>query len=215
MEEVDWPKTVAYANVRQCRDGVFVNLKGREPNGVVEPGPAYERVRDEVARAVRELWNPETGESVVERLWRREEVYSGPYLAEAPDLVFAVSGGGYLQDDRLGATDPIGPPPPGYGSYHRSPGIWAAGGPDIAPSGPDATADIVDLTPTVLHLLGLPVPREMDGRVLTDHLRRESVATRPVTYASAGEATRRRSPGYTAEEEREIAERLRDLGYLE
>jgi predicted AlkP superfamily phosphohydrolase/phosphomutase len=66
---------------------IYVNLKGREPEGIVEPGAEYEAVRDEIERLAYEFRDPRTGRKLIGQVLRREEVYSGPYLERAPDLI--------------------------------------------------------------------------------------------------------------------------------
>jgi len=214
LKQTDWTKTRAYASIRQCRDGIFINLVRREPNGIVEPGADYERVRREVAEALCGLRNPDTGEPVVEGVWLREEVYTGPYLEEAPDLVFSPYRGAYLQDDSLRRRGCLGPPPAGYGACHRSPAIWSCAGPAIRPAAQGRRAHITDLAPTILYLLGLPVPQHMDGRVLTEILEPALVAHRPVERGPAVPPRAVEKPGYSEQEEQEILRRLRDLGYF-
>ena len=79
------PESVAYV---LDPGRIFVNLKGREKDGSVEPAD-YERVRNELIAWGEALRDPETGERVVERVYRREEIYQGPYLEQAADLLIA------------------------------------------------------------------------------------------------------------------------------
>ena len=81
---IDWEHTVAYTSVISTGEGVSLNLVGREPNGTVERED-YERVRDEVAAALLELTDPETGAHPIGGVFRKEDVLSGPYLDRAPD----------------------------------------------------------------------------------------------------------------------------------
>jgi predicted AlkP superfamily phosphohydrolase/phosphomutase len=80
---VDWSRTEAYAlGLGQ----IYINLKGREKHGAVEPGD-YDRVRDDIIRELRELKDPETGESPIFDVYKREDIFQGPYTEEAGDLV--------------------------------------------------------------------------------------------------------------------------------
>ena len=71
-------------------------------------------------------------------------------------------------------------------------------------------ARILDLAPTILYTMGLPVPDDMDGRVLSEAL----ALTRPVEYEPAAKAETEAEAGLSAEETAEVEERLRSLGYL-
>jgi arylsulfatase A-like enzyme len=85
-----------------------------------------------------------------------------------------------------------------------------AWGPEVRSGETVEDARIVDLAPTILHLMGLPVPDDMDGRVLTDVL----ASSRPIEYQPASSAGEEADAGLSAEETAEVEERLRSLGYL-
>ena len=86
FDDIDWSHTQAYSlgNVGQSA----FNVIGREPHGCVQPGAEYEQVREQIMAHLAQLRDPETGELVVERIYKREEIYSGPQLELAPDIVF-------------------------------------------------------------------------------------------------------------------------------
>jgi len=132
----------------------------------VEPGREYEGLRQYVIESLQELRDPETGHQPVSRVYRREEVYSGPYLENAPDMVIEQAPGYYV----IGALERamfLSPYPqrPRTGG-HRPHGIFLAYGPDIRPGARLDQLSIYDVAPTVLHLMGLPIPGGMDGRVM-------------------------------------------------
>ncbi len=216
---VDWERTQAYSYGRHY-GSLFLNVKGREPRGTIEPGAEYERARDEIAAAVLAYRDPELGRPLVSRVIRREEVYHGPRFEEAPDLILLP------WDDAdifYGLSDfgssRIWDQTYRYSGMHRDNGVLAACGPDIRRGASVLSPSIVDLAPTVLHLLGQEVPDDMDGRVLEEMLEPGFAAAHPVRRRAApeqddgaqGGAARR---DYSADEEAEVLERLRDLGYL-
>src|SRR5581483_1318240 len=88
-QQIDWTGTRAYA-VRTSfpAGGILVNLRGRQPQGIVEPGEQYERVRDEVISALRDLKAPGGSRPLISEIYRREELYHGPHVSAAPDIVF-------------------------------------------------------------------------------------------------------------------------------
>ena len=87
FEDVDWSRTKAYS-IGSTAGQVYINLKGREPMGIVQPGAEFEEVREAIIRELKMLVDEETGKPVVDEIYRKEELYSGPHLREAPDIVF-------------------------------------------------------------------------------------------------------------------------------
>jgi predicted AlkP superfamily phosphohydrolase/phosphomutase len=171
------------------------------------------RFRDDVSQALLGLSDPGTGERVVRRAEPREAIFSGERVAAAPDVVFFL-------DDRYGLDPQPREPslvydhrPPNTGT-HRSDGILLMAGPDLARGGGDAR--IEDVAPTILHLLDVPVPTARDGRVLSEAFEPAFRDARPVTTSdeafggSAGVGA-----WATDDEEAEIMERLRGIGYVE
>ncbi len=139
---------------------VFINLNGRQPMGSVGPAD-YERVRDELTKVLLGLTDPETGEPVIERVYRREELYSGPYLERAADLI-AHPHRGYDLKAKMGEA-------PLFGRSHR-PGMHTYDDAMLYVKGhrltPGRAASILDVTPTLFELMGLEVPHALEGRSL-------------------------------------------------
>lgn len=220
---IDWAGTRAFSEEQNTNPGVWINLHGREPEGVVSPG-AYESTRDAVVEALGAWRNPASGEPVVARAWRREEVYQGPYVGEAPDVViefaldggysYAVQGSGGRPGPALRVLDPaeyLGAKGPGMNGTHRPEGVLLLAGPGVRPGIHLQGAHIVDVAPTALYLLGLPVPSYMDGRVLTEAL----TGDRPVERVDVALPDHESPAAYSPDEERVIAGRLHALGYRE
>jgi predicted AlkP superfamily phosphohydrolase/phosphomutase len=228
---IDWAGTKAYFEENPYYPCMRINLKGRQPAGVVEPGEEYEKLRDELVERLEAWRHPETGEKIVERAYRREEVYSGPCLGEAPDIVvhwsthkdytyaFKVSSKSknlaWLEELDANQSENFAFFTGKSGS-HRDNGIFLAEGPGVKNGYNVDGANIVDVAPTILHLLGVPVPEDMDGRVLTDML--EGEAAREVAIGAAADEqpvlSAASDADYTTEDKAVIAERLRALGYI-
>lgn len=212
---IDWARTQAYSFGYYGQ--IFINLKGREPEGMVEPGD-YEALRDEIARRMLEIVDPADGQPVVDRVYRKEELYHGRYLADAPDLLAIMRGLTYIT--RMGYefagkrgelfrepyTDETG--------GHRLEGVLIAAGPDIA-AGPLPERPIVDLTPTLLQLQGCPVPAYMDGAPIAEMLADAFRAAHPPVVVPAEIRRREEMAGsWDAAAEADVTERLKQLGYL-
>jgi len=212
---IDWPRTRAYSFGYYGQ--IFINLKGREPEGVVEPDD-YEALRDDIARRMLEIVDPADGRAVVDRVYKKEELYHGRYLADAPDLLAIMRGLTYIT--RMGYefagqrgelfrepyTDETG--------GHRLEGVLIAAGPDIA-AGSLPERPIVDLTPTLLQLQGCPVPDYMDGTPIADMLTDTFRAAHPPAIVPAEILRREEMAGsWDAAAEADVTERLKQLGYL-
>jgi predicted AlkP superfamily phosphohydrolase/phosphomutase len=206
--DVDWSRTRAYS-IGYIGE-VHINLRGREPQGIVEPGEDYEKTRDQVIADLCALKLPD-GQPLVEHIWKKEEIYRGAHLAEAPDVLFLPRN---LETIAFGdfefGSNKIVEPSYGVSSSHRMNGIFIASGGGIKPAGEFSGAQLIDLAPTVLHAMGLPVPTDMDGRVLTEAL----ADARPVEYSGTSESGAQATDGYSEEEEAQVIERLQDLGYI-
>lgn len=208
LEDVDWSRTRAYS-IGYIGE-VHINLRGREPQGIVEPGAEYEKVRDALIRDLCELQLPD-GTPLVEQIWKKQEIYSGAHLDDAPDVLFLPK---KLETIAFGdfefGSNKIVEPAYGVSSSHRMNGVLIAAGPGIAPGATAHQPQLIDLAPTMLHLLDLPVPADMDGRVLAELLE----GNRAVVYGGSAELERTRGGAYSPDEEQEVFERLQDLGYI-
>jgi predicted AlkP superfamily phosphohydrolase/phosphomutase len=139
---------------------IFINLRGREPLGSVGPGEEYEALRDELAQALSSLADPDSGEPMIERVYRREEIYSGECYPQAPDLVAMPHRGydlkGSLHKDVLTDRGVI------TGAHTYDDAMLYVRGQQIGKE----VVSIVDVMPTILHLMGVPVPQDVDGEVI-------------------------------------------------
>lgn len=212
--DVDWSRSRAYSFGRHL-GSVYLNVKGREPQGIVSPGTEYDEVREEIIKLAQQFRDPRTGERLIGEILKREDIYSGPYLDRAPDLILRP------RDERnifFGLAD-FGSNVTvdtvyRYSGMHRDYGLLMMRGKGVKKSAAMQDAAIEDLAPTILYAMGLPIPQDMDGRPLTEVFSEEFRAQVPVLYD--GEASSRDigGTGYTDEAEEEIRERLRGLGYL-
>ncbi len=163
FENTDWAKTSAYG---AGLNGLYINEKGRERNGTVSPGPDTDNLVREIARKLEAVTDPKTGEKVVLRAYIGREVYHGPYVERAPDIVL-----GFNRGYRIGARSSLGSFPKDvlednakkWSGDHMTapdviPGIVFANRPIRA----EAPA-LYDLTATVLGLFGIEKLKDMIG----------------------------------------------------
>ena len=212
--DVDWEHTRAYCSWYS----VFINLKGREPRGIVEPGKEYETLREEIIGKLMEYKDPETGGNVFKKIWRKEELYNGPYMDRMPDLLVDFTG----ESLYWSTTGEIAPgmkviePSTGYSGAHVRDGIIFGYGPCMKVGVGNSESNLLDIAPTILHLLNIPIPKDIDGKVLkeifkpesSEYIREESYSEVSDTYEASVESS-------DEEEDQKVKDRLKSLGYLD
>lgn len=166
-ENIDWSKSKAYAlGLGQ----VFINMKGREGQGIVSPGDEYRQVVNELSARLLTLKDPNTGQAIVSNVYKRDDIYTGQYVPDAPDLQV-----GMVDGYRVSWQTTLGGSPPGIVypnerkwsgdhcgfDYQDVPGILISSRPISA-----AKADIIDIAPTVLKYFGVAIPKDIDGKPL-------------------------------------------------
>ncbi len=215
FNDVDWSRTTAYSFGRLL-GSIYLNVRGRESLGVVEPGKDYERVRGDIVRALENFRDPATGDKIVGAVKFREEIYRGAQVEHAPDIIVwpAKPTDVFFGLADFGAANLVDTVYR-YSGMHRDEGLLIAAGPRLRRGGSIEGSRIADMAPTILHIMGLPVPSGMDGRVLGGLFEPGFLEGRPVVMAGeTPEDEVSGTPGYTDSEEREIMSRLGDLGYL-
>jgi predicted AlkP superfamily phosphohydrolase/phosphomutase len=194
---------------------IYVNRQDREPEGRVPSGEVG-ALRDRIAADLREWTDPATGEPVVADVHRREELYRGPHREAAPDLLFEPEPGYTCFVDHEFASPALIEDGFGISGEHRRAGVLAARGPAVE-EGADLGAvspGVLDVAPTLLHLLGLPVPREMDGRVLDALFAPGSEAATREVRVTAATTTAEDGGAWTDDEAAAVRRTLEDIGYL-
>lgn len=197
-EQVDFESSIAYMRSR-TEMGVRINLEGREPVGNVSPSE-YERVRKSIIDALNDVTTP-AGERVFEAVLPREEVFDGPYVEDAPDVVTVPNNFDHYLSSNLKESrfsDPIEP------WEHKLNGVVMIAGDDVEENSSLLSPHIFDITPTILATFGLSVGERMDGRPLevvepTGRVEYPSFEPNPVHSTN----------------DKDVEQRLSDLGYLE
>jgi predicted AlkP superfamily phosphohydrolase/phosphomutase len=217
FSDVDWEQTMAYAFGTYGQ--IFINLKGREPQGIVEPGEEYEQLLKEISQRLLKLVHPRTGEKVVREVLRKEELYRGPMLKKAPDLSFVI--GNFRYDSSvqfgIGVNGIFGVPLFEDSGTHRREGILIASGKGIKTNFNIKGATLVDIAPTALYLLNLPIPIDMDGNVLTTMFREDWMKRHPIRHKEkeSKDSSPETKTELSTEEMEMVKKRLRSLGYLD
>lgn len=213
---IDWTRTKAFAG-RISEHGIYCNLKEREKEGIVSP-EEYEELRQNIISKLSELKDPYTGKRVFEKVYKREEIYTGPYITYAPDIILGFGNEPYEPgDDLFGEEILESVRNDGFTGMHRPDGIMIAYGQGIKRAAVIHGAEIGDLAPTILYAMGEKIPRDMDGKVLLGIFEPSFVKMHPVTYDNKerqGSQPSENELTYNEEEAESIKERLKLLGYL-
>ncbi len=212
---LDWENTKAYATT-PTSNGIYVvvNRDGKSPGVTPEEYPAFVEKLKQDLLAFRD---PATGGQVITEVWKREEIFSGPLGDVAPDLTLVLRDGGLLSILDKGTELSRRP---SVGGAHRPIGIFGARGPGIKKGLDAKTLSILDIAPTVLYSLGLPVPESMQGRVPEEIFESASISAKPVRRSAAATGSNHAHSSDAAsltspEDEQVVLERLRELGYIE
>jgi predicted AlkP superfamily phosphohydrolase/phosphomutase len=166
FENSDWSRSRAYGI---GLNGLYINQRGREKEGIVSAGPESDNLIREIARKLEEVIDPQTGAKVVLKAYVSKDVYQGPYLEMAPDIIL-----GFNRGYRISWSSPLGSFPKEilednkqkWSGDHMSaaeviPGVLVANR-KIRVESPA----LYDLTATILDIFGIEKPKEMIGRAV-------------------------------------------------
>jgi predicted AlkP superfamily phosphohydrolase/phosphomutase len=164
---VDWSQTRAFAI---GLSGIYINIKEKYSQGIVEPGADTERLREEIAGRLTGLIDEEEGESAVKRVYIASTFYRGPYTENGPDLI-----PGYQRGYRVSWETAIGRTTDRV--FHPNTKAWSGDhcvDPSLVPGIlfsnrwiEEAKPRLMDIGPTVLQMFGVSVPEYMDGKALS------------------------------------------------
>jgi predicted AlkP superfamily phosphohydrolase/phosphomutase len=160
--DIDWSKTIAY-NIGF--NGLYLNIKGREGEGIIEPGNESKFV-DRIVAGLQGIVDPETSIRPIHKVYRREEVYSGPLMAEMPEMLVGYTPGYRVSSDSaMGSTgkEIININPWAWSGDHSMSRVLVPGtlfsNKKVAKRDPN----IIDLPVSILEYFGVPKPKQMVG----------------------------------------------------
>ncbi|MCP4416577.1 MAG: hypothetical protein GY805_08140, partial [Chloroflexi bacterium] len=206
---VDWSRTSAYPLGGAGQ--IFINLKGRDPEGIINPGAEYDAACDDVERSLLALRDPDTGQPVVTRVWRKAETYGSNALPDLPDLYVEWVNDQYTDMGSIGYGRGIfSEPIRGRSGGHTMRGIFLAHGPGIKRGYAVENACLIDLAPTVMQLLGVPVAAHMDGKVLHEMMKDDA----DILYEDDLDDVDEAVYAFSAAEKAALEKRFHDLGYI-
>lgn len=193
---------------------ININLKGRNPRGIVDITD-YDQIREKIIEDISDLKDEENGKKVVKKAWKREEIYSGPFLEKAPDIILELNEG-YNVNNSFTAKKYITKREKIRGCHHRE-GILIACGDDFKAGRRYNKSDFYlwDIAPTVLHFFNIPIPELIDGCVLKEIFRKSSeLLKRKVIRKKIKVYKKERNYKKDIYDQEEIEKRLKNLGYI-
>lgn len=196
---IDFSNTFAFSEEMNSNPSIWINLKGRDPEGAVPPAD-YEALREKIIHSAESLRDPRTGEKLFNRVHKREELYQGPYIDRFADIIlepalegkdsstsyppengysysFLVSGN--LKNSKtsdnpwfreLSDSEQLGARGRSMNGTHRPNGFFVMAGPGIQSNTVKLSADLTDFAPTVMAYLGVEPNIEMEGQVIKNVL---------------------------------------------
>lgn len=212
----NWNNTSAfYYPLAYPAGGIMINLKGRQPHGIVKPGCEYDDLVKAIIQSLLEYHDKKTGKKIVEKAYSRQQAYQGPYVQSFPDIVYVLNPNYESGKEILGSV--VSPVPKirlsKKSGLHLMNGIFIAHGPKIKPA-QISGAGIIDVAPTVLYASGLRIPSAMDGVILTDIFKEEVLQQHQAEYLSWKGERPTKEVVLETQEHDEMKEKLRSLGYL-
>jgi len=215
---IDWSKTSAFVSEVE---GIRINLEGKYPKGMVGK-TEYEKIRETIIEKAKELKDPETGNPVFERVCKKEEVYLGEAVEEFPDVILR-------PDDRYNISPKLLGKATAEDNFlakeehwrkisgsHRQHGIFIVKGPNCKRNQQLNPIEITDVLPTALYRLGVPLPNDLDGKVIDNIFKEEFLKKNPVKVEKTGRYEGlNRDEIYSEDDESKLIDHLRGLGYIE
>lgn len=212
FDDVDWRRTRAFSvgNFGQ----VYLNVSPQRRHGVVTE-EEYEALRNRIASAALALHDPADGNQIVQRVYRREEIFHGGSVGRLPDLLLHTDRARYVSFGHadFGSNRTI-EPCTGQTGHHHVVGLLALSGPGVRHGVTLDETSILDLAPTILNYMGLAVPTYVDGTVLVQAFTDEFSRANSVDYCEADLGHSAEDTGYSSGEEEAVIEKLRGMGYV-
>jgi len=206
---LDWSKTTAYVGTPSS-NGIRIRMPGQGANS-----KDYEAFRARLMEQLLDYRDPVSGEQIVSRVMPREEAFPGRAMLQAPDLTLTLSDHSFVS---VINEEPIVLHRPEINGTHRPEGIFILGGPGVRSRENREPYSIMDVAPTLLYCLGLPIPQEFEGRLALEaweegHLQANGIRTGKESDTFF--TPERVDSPFSEEEEKAIWAHLQALGYVE
>lgn len=220
---IDWDNTRAFVGETE---GIRINSKGTYPNGTVSE-QEYEPLRDKLISEIYKISDPATGEAIFKDVFKREAVFTGPHVKLFPDIIALTTKDQYNISTKM-APEAVAPERAilatedhwrSVSGSHRPEGIFVIRGNNIKADVGLPASNIADVFPTVAYLMGVPIPSDIDGKVVESAFCDEFLKSHPIRYAQISEDARTdggdSGDQYDDKEKDVLVDHLRALGYIE
>ena len=207
---IDLEKSVAFSE--GAGGVIYINRRAMNEDD-------FEIVMQKITAELLKLKGPD-GNNVVEKVFRTDEIYEGDKLDEAADLVVICNQGYQIVSPSeifydINTRTDILFTKHRWSGRHEKHGIFLLSGPDIKKNQELAGCRVIDAAPTALFLMDQEVPDYMDGQVLVDAIDEERLAKQPISHSRSPGLSNTGGEKFTKDEEQEIFEKMKDLGYME
>ena len=210
----DMKRTRAFTPFDGSHTSIFINKEAISSKDACDIKLKYDLLRDELIKKLKELEDPENGKKIIKKVYKREEIYWGESLDYIPDIVVS-------ENDEYCLSCEFNDKPIIYNytersSSHDDYGMLAIKGNCINEGQNISGARIIDVTPTILYFAGLPIPKDMDGRILEDIFRKSFLKDNKADINDKGSRLDVDDDDiYGKKESKEIEDQLRTLGYID
>lgn len=209
---LDWNKTSAYCRTPSC-NGITIRVARNPGDTGIDPKD-YEALRTRLISDLEELKDPTTGERIIAEIHKREDVFPGSAMGDAPDLQLVLRDFGFVSVRNI---LPIVEKRNYVVGTHHPDGVFLAYGPGIEAGKLLGKRHITDVASTLLYSLGLPVPSDFEGVVPPGMFSAERKATHPIVIGAPtkGSGNADQTEAMDEDEKKQIIEQLQMLGYME
>jgi predicted AlkP superfamily phosphohydrolase/phosphomutase len=212
---LDWDRTTAYART-VTSNGIYIRVAQR-PGEPGVPVDQYESFRKELMEKLLDVQEPETGERVIQRILTKEEAFPGDHNDQAPDLTLVMADYSFIS---ILNKAPAVLRRPHVDGTHYPEGIFVAAGKGIRKGTQVPRLSILDVAPILLYSLGLEIPMNFEGHLPEEifepsHLREYLVRIGAPTQPPDSNSVKEERQATSEDEEKQIFEQMRALGYLE
>ena len=213
-DNINWNATKAYrVPLAYPFTGININLKDRQENGIVSPGNEFDSIKDSIYQYLSEFSSK--NKHYIRTVYKQEDIYSGPNTHNTPDIIVELA---HEYDSGSEIDELITEIPPillnTISGYHRPAGILAASGKNIISDNSKTNVNIMDLAPTILYLMGLPVDQDIDGRIITEMIEPSYLAISPQIDSHKEEYLNYKEDKLSEEDESKIMSALCEMGYM-
>ncbi|MDG6994442.1 MAG: alkaline phosphatase family protein [Nitrososphaerota archaeon] len=209
IRDIDWSRTAAYSF---GYGQIYLNIKGREPQGAISSGQAPETRRLIMDHLSHVSDVSSNNKCPIRAMYTKEEIFSGPHLEEAPDIQLVMLDG-YEAFPWASIADGIFTESVDRSGTHNTQGIVAIRGKGVE-KGMIEGASVLDIAPTILGIMDVEIPLDMDGHFLSQAFTEQHLQLHSPRQSGTSSKSTQAKYEFTKQEEEQIEESLRSLGYI-